>query len=117
MSDGLYFKCLELALDWDNTEDIVRGCVDLVSKTKEDEIARLNRDIMSAKVDFGCAKSEIRRLTAENNVTVSVCNENTDLKKLIDEFTAQLKKLNFDYAGDVYYKSLELIRRGEDAVK
>ena len=40
----LYSKCLELSLDWDSTEEIVQGCVDLVSKEKDAEIERLRKN-------------------------------------------------------------------------
>jgi hypothetical protein len=42
---SLYEQCLELSLDWDSTEDIVHGCVDLVSKEKDAEIERLRAQV------------------------------------------------------------------------
>jgi hypothetical protein len=41
---SLYEECLVLSLDWDSTEDIVRGCVEHVSKAKDAEIERWRQE-------------------------------------------------------------------------
>jgi hypothetical protein len=55
--------------------------------------------------------AEIERLKAENEITVRVCNENTDLKKLITELADVLR--------DVlpYPLHTELVRRAREATR
>jgi hypothetical protein len=79
---SLFEQCLELSLDWDSTEDIVRGCVDHVSKEKDVEIERLKAEnvrlkqlnLMTDEQIVMDQEAEINQLKGERAILVEGLN-------------------------------------------
>jgi hypothetical protein len=117
----------ELVRDWKTEKKDLEEAFDIISDklVKADaEIARLKGWLLKARemVKEGADMTpevrgyldEIKALKAENEITISVCNQNTDLKKLVTELADALEdQTNIGFGKE----ATDLIQRAREATK
>lgn len=76
-------------------------------------LTKAEKDKNTLLISLEAATKEVQRLKEENEVTVRVCNENTDLKKLVTELCEALDQSNPFDRDDAF----DLIQRAREATR